>query len=245
MRAAFTALALLQGPMPTVGDTVFLEHALGDVGAAVVRPQPWTLGDVGQQLGPAEVRLGARGAVMRYAVVFWYPGTHALTMPGAVLVRQDGNSDTLAATPLTVRLASVLPANVRRSALMPRGATGSLPLESRSVLPALLLGGVVLLAVGILAAFWRRRGRVPAVREEAAPRVTPPMLARWAGAGEYRAALGGWAPLLARRLESSRDPAEAAELRRLLEEVAVSGFTGADPARLGELCDRAARLVGT
>jgi hypothetical protein len=237
-------LLLRQGAVPTVGDTVYLEHALGSTGTAVVRPQPWSLGELGQQLGPAEVRVGAGGAVMRYAVVFWYPGTHALSMPGAVLVRRDGSSDTLAATAMKVEVASVLPAGARRSTLAPRGASGLLPLGSRSLRPALLLGGAVLLGLGLLAALRRRRGPSPPAPAAPEPGVTPAVLARWALAGEYRAALGGWTPLLVRRLEASRDPVEAGKLQRLLGEVSSSGFTGDDPARLAALCERAAKAAG-
>src|SRR6185369_230869 len=42
-------LLLLQGPQPTVGDTIWIERVLGDVGGAVVRPQPWSLGELGEQ----------------------------------------------------------------------------------------------------------------------------------------------------------------------------------------------------
>ncbi len=50
-------LATLQAGSVTVGDTVRLERLLGPVTGVVVRPQPWTLGGLGQQLGPAEVTL--------------------------------------------------------------------------------------------------------------------------------------------------------------------------------------------
>ena len=43
----------------------------------------------------AEVRQSARGTLVRYPVALWYPGDHVLTMPGPVLVRRDGSSDTL------------------------------------------------------------------------------------------------------------------------------------------------------
>lgn len=237
-------LALLQGATATVGDTVYLEHALGDVGSAVVRPQPWVLGELGQQLGPAEVRLGERGAVVRYALVFWYAGTHSVTMPGAVLVRRDGSSDTLATTKLEVEVASVLPTAVRRSSLAPKGASVPIPLEARSPILLLLLLGLVLIVFGTIAVLWRRKGKAPPPPATAVSAITPALLARWAESGEYRAVLGAWLPLLARRLELSRDLTESGELQKLLDDISFTVFTPEGPAEFASLCERAARLGG-
>jgi hypothetical protein len=52
-------LFLTQAAAPTVGDTIRIERVVGDVGNAVVRPQLWSLGQLGDQLGPGEVILGA------------------------------------------------------------------------------------------------------------------------------------------------------------------------------------------
>jgi hypothetical protein len=233
---------LLQAPGPTVGDTVWVERTVGDVAGAVVRPQQWSLGALGQQLGPAEVRHGAVGAVVRYALVLWYPGEHLLTMPGPVLVRRDGRSDTLAVSTVRIRVGSVLPAGERRTTLPPRPASSAMPLSTRAVLPGAILLGVV--GVGLLAAAlrWRRRGKPIPHLDRAATRADPAMLIRWAAAGEYRAALEGWGWILARRLELSRDLAESAELQRLLDDIAFSVFSRRTGNHLASLAGRAARL---
>ena len=119
MTLALSLLLALQAgpPPPTVGDTVYIERTLGDVGGAVVRPQPWASGGLGRELGAAELRREGRGAVVRYALVFWFPGDHTVTLPGPVLVRRDGRSDTLAASTSRISIASVLPSSRRRSSL--------------------------------------------------------------------------------------------------------------------------------
>lgn len=226
----------------SVGDTVWIERTLGDVGTAIVRPQVWSLGELGEQLAPAEVLQGSRGTLVRYALVLWYPGEQLLSMPGPVLVRRDGSSDTLAATRYKLRLESVLPAGAKRSELEPKPARPTIPLASRSLLAAAVLVGAVLLGVLVTALFWRRRGRVP--KPPAPVEVFPSagVLRRWGEAGEYRAALDGWNWRLARRLALSRDLEEIAVLQRLLDEIADRVFLPAARAGLATLCRRAAEL---
>ena len=73
---------------------------------------------------------GERGVLVRYPLVLWYPGDQALSMPGPVLIRRDGSSDTLAATKVTLRVRSLLPAGARRTALKPEPARDNVPLVS-------------------------------------------------------------------------------------------------------------------
>ncbi|HEV8358500.1 MAG TPA: hypothetical protein VGQ17_17230 [Gemmatimonadales bacterium] len=245
MRLALPLLLALQAGPPTVGDTVFIERTLGDVGGAVVRPQPWASGGLGRELGPAELRREARGAVVRYALVFWYPGDHTVTLPGPVLVRRDGRSDTLAASTARIRIASVLPANRRRSSLSLRPPVEAVPLAAENPLVPFLFISVTAAGLLVVALRWRRR------RKPAPPTVTPPavptaeLLERWAAAGEHRAALDGWARLLGRRLAVSRDPEETAALQRLLDHIAPTVFAGPGAEQLAGLCRRAARLAGS
>ncbi len=237
-------LFLLQAPAPTVGDTVWVERTVGDVAGAVVRPQQWSLGNLGQQLGPAEVRHGAVGAVVRYALVLWYPGDHLLTMPGPVLVRRDGRSDTLAVSTVRIRVGSVLPAGGRRTTLPPRPATGALPLLASDLIPGAILLGVTLGGLLIVALRWRRRAKPTPHLDRTPPRPDTATLIRWADAGEYRAALEGWGWILARRLQLSRDLAETAELQRLLDDIAFSVFSRRSGEHLASLAVRAAHLGG-
>lgn len=235
-------LALLQGPAPTVGDTVRIERVLGDIGSAVVRPQPWSLGELGEQLGPAEVVQGARGAVVRYALVLWYPGEQTISMPGPVLVRRDGSSDTLPASSYRVRVLSVLPAGEPRSQLAPKPARTAVPIVSVSVLPLGVLLAVALLGLALAALLWRRRGHAPELPLKVEVFPPPDRLARWAAAGEYRAALEGWSWRLARRLAASQDLEEMAALQQALEAITDHFYLPGDTQRLAQLCERAAAL---
>jgi len=235
-------LLLQQAPAPTVGDTVWVERVLGTVGNAVVRPQLWSLGELGEQLGPAEVRQGARGTLVRYPLALWYPGDHLLTMPGPVLVRRDGSSDTLPASTHRISVLSVLPAGVPRAKLAPKPARERLPLAARSLVPLLVLLTGLLLGWLPAALLWRRRGRRPPVRERVELFPDGELLRRWAAAGEYRAALDGWGWRLARRLTLSRDLEESAALQRLLDEIADRMYVPDGSRRLAELCERAAAL---
>jgi hypothetical protein len=235
-------LLLLQAGAVTVGDTVWIERAVPPVGTAIIRPQPWNVGAIGQQLGPAEVRHGAGGAVVRYALVLWYAGEHLLTMPGPVLVKRDGSSDTLAASSVRVRVSSVLPAGSRRTTLPPKPARTPVPLADRSLLPLALLTIVVLLAWAVAVYFWRKRGVLPPLvpsRSSAQLFHEPETLKAWATAGEHRAALDGWGWILARRLAESRDLEETARIQRVLDDIADSVFSPKEPGYFAALCRRA------
>lgn len=239
-------LLILQAGAVTVGDTVWIERAVPPVGSAIIRPQPWTVGAIGQQLGPAEVVHGSTGTLVRYALVLWYPGEHTLTMPGPVLVKRDGSSDTLAASSVRVRVTSVLPGGSRRTALPPRPARNPVPLAERSILPLALLTLLVLLAWIPLALFWRRRGPAP----PAAPSHSgvqafhePATLRQWADAGEHRAALDGWGWILARRLAESRDLEETGRIQRVLDDIADSVFAPKGAAYFSALCRRAEEVA--
>jgi hypothetical protein len=236
-------LLLMQGTQATVGDTVYLERTLGNVGGAVVRPQQWSLGSLGLQLGPADVRQGAAGAVVRYGLVFWYPGEHTLTMPGPVLVRRDGRSDTLPASTVHVSIWSVLPPNARKSTLAPKPPSRPVPLAAETPLPALVLSGAALLGLAMAALRWRRRGRVRPRASRTTGHQTPEVLVRWAAAGEFLAALEGWNRLLARR-QASGDSSEATEAQALRADIDATVFSPRGPEYLAGLVERAARLAG-
>jgi len=235
-------LLLLQAGAVTVGDTVWIERAVASVGSSVLRPQVWNVGTVGQQLGPAEVRVGAGGAVVRYALVLWYPGEHLLTMPGPVVVKRDGSSDTLAPSSVRVRVTSVLPAGAQRVTLPPKPARTPVSLAERSLLPlaAIVLG--IALLWGVIAWLWRRHGPLPPVP---APKPAvqvfhdPTTLSRWAAAGEHRVALDGWGWILARRMHQSSDLEEVGRIQKVLDEIADSVFSPRGPAYFAELCRRA------
>lgn len=228
--------------LPTVGDTIRIERVVAEAPGTVVRPQPWALGELGQQLGAAEVVQGPRGTVVRYSLVLWYPGEQTLTMPGPVLVHKDGSSDTLAALSYKVKLLSVLPAGEKRSTLAPKPARDPVPIVSRSLLPLALLLGFVLLGLAVAGLLWRRRGKAPPRRALIEVFPGPEVLRRWGAAGEYRAALDGWSWRLARRLARSRDLTEMAALQAVLDDIADQVYVPDAPERLALLCERASVL---
>jgi hypothetical protein len=242
-------LLLAQTGVVTVGDTLWLERNVGSTGSAIIRPQPWMLGDIGLQLGPAEVRHGAAGATVRYALVLWFPGEHQLTMPGAVLVKRDGSSDTLPASTVRVLVTSVLPAGSRRNELPPKPARAPVALGDRSLLPLALLLGLVALAGVLVWLLRRRRGPLPQPEPGATPAEPvqafhrPETLRAWAAAGEHRAALDGWAWLLARRLGESRDLEETARLQQVLDQIADSVFTPKPSGYFAALCRKAEEVA--
>ena len=235
-------LLLLQAGGVTVGDTVWIERAVASVGSSVLRPQVWNVGTVGQQLGPAEVRVGAGGAVVRYALVLWYPGEHLLTMPGPVVVKRDGSSDTLPPSSVRVRVTSVLPAGAQRVTLPPKPARTPVSLAERSLLPLAAIMLVTALLWGVVAWLWRRRGPLPSV-PSSRPTVQvfhdPKTLSSWAAAGEHRVALDGWGWILARRMHQSSDLEEVGRIQKVLDEIADSVFSPRGSAYFAELCRRA------
>jgi hypothetical protein len=235
-------LLLLQGGTVTVGDTVWIERAVASVGSSVLRPQVWNVGSVGRQLGPAEVRVGAAGAVVRYALVLWYPGEHLLTMPGPVVVKRDGSSDTLPPSSVRVRVASVLPAGAQRVTLPPKPARTPVSLAERSLLPLAAILVLIALLWGVIAWLWRRRGALPPLpppKPAAQVFHNPETLSRWAAAGEHRVALDGWGWVLARRLHQSSDLEETGRIQKVLDEIADSVYSPRAPGYFAELCRRA------
>lgn len=239
-------ILLLQAGAVTVGDTVWIERALPAMGTAIIRPQPWTVGTIGQQLGPAEVRHGSAGTVVRYALVLWYPGEHTLTMPGPVLVKRDGSSDTLAASSVRVRVTSVLPAGARRVTLPPRPARTPVPLADRTLVPLAILTLIVLLAGAVATFLWRRRGPLPPIPPSSPPAQQfhePDTLRAWTAAGEYRIALDGWGWILARRLAESRDLEDMARIQHVLDDIADTVFSPKGPAYFAALCRRAEEVA--
>ena len=237
------ALALLvlagQDTLPTVGDTLWAARRLAVPAGVTLRPRPARAVGPVEPLGVPEVHLVEGEVVVRYPLVAWEPGRHTVTLPGAILVRDDGWSDTLPDWTAVLEVASVLPAGPRDS-LPVQPPAGVVPRSGRSPLPILLLGGLAILGLAPLHLAWRRRGR-PAVapaRHAAPP--SPALLATWADRGELRAAIEGWRLHLEAREPGRADPAVAG----LLEELRQARYGPRADAELAELCRRAAQQSG-
>lgn len=185
-------LALLQGQgtapvRPQVGDTVWIARVAKVPEGGAVRPAAWTpAGDV-ELLGPAVVVSNGDSVEIRYPVVAWRAGTHALDVPGPLLLLAGGGVDSLAPQRLDLDIASVLPADVPDSALRVQPPAEVVRRSERTVRPALLFGLLAALLLIPLHLRWRRRGAPPARTKPPAGKAPP--VERWAGAGEGRAAL--------------------------------------------------------
>lgn len=222
---------------PTVGDTVWLERAV-NVGAGLsVRPRPIPPSELLDPLAPPHVVVRERDQVIRYPVVFWRAGLHAVEIPGPILVRPDGWSDTLRAAVARVQVASVLPDQPVDS-IPPRPPEAALPMVTRSVLPALLLCLIGAVALLPLHFWWRRRGPAAAPSGAAVARPTPEQLDGWLAAGELRAALEGWSQLLRAGV------GESPEREALLDALAGARYGPLDRERADELAARARRWLG-
>jgi hypothetical protein len=227
--------------LATVGDTVWIEVPVKAPAGTLVRPQPWDLGELAQVLGPGELISQDAGMTLRYPVAFWVAGNHPVTVPGAVVVQPNGQSDTLPAQTVTVSIASLLPPKAVPNTLAPKPAATVVNRADRSLLPAAVLEVLVLVAAGLL--WWRARRRarpVVAVLPSRPPSPEPP-LTLWAEAGEPRAALRAWQRIIRRFLDQHPDVAasgDAAPLLEAIERVEYGPASGDELARLLKLASR-------
>jgi hypothetical protein len=229
-------MILAQGPAPpTVGDTVWITRTVAVPAAVTVRPRPVPTSGLVEALGAPEIVLVGGRVRLRYPLVVWEPGTHQVTVPGPILVRTDGWSDTLPDWKETIVVASVLPEGASPDSLEPRPAVEIVPQSRRSSAPALGLLALALLLLWPLHRRWRRRGTSVA-GPPAAPRGAPEpaQLMAWAEAGEYRAAIAGWHRRLAR---AGADDDRVSALRERLSD---ARFSPADPKVMEALCAEAA-----
>ena len=233
---------LLQAHHPTVGDTVWVTIAVRASGRVVLRPQPWDLGELGQVLGPAELISRGDSVQVRYPVAFWLAGEHQLEVPGPIIVTPTGGSDTLPPRRLAVHIASVLPAGVDPARILPRPEAPLVPRQSASLLPFLVLELVAGLLAGLAGLRWWsvNRPRAPTRAPPPPPGQRAGHLARWAGAGELRVALGGWGGCIREELARRPDPAVAEGAQVLLDAIERAEFGPADRVLLERLL-RAAR----
>jgi hypothetical protein len=229
-------LLLLQGSpaLPLVGDTVWVEREVRAPAGSLLRPLPWTPGEVASLLGPPEVEVRPGGWLLRYPLVFWRAGTHRLVVPGPLVIREDGGTDSLPSRAAEVTIASLLP-RAGLDTLPPEPPADLIPAGERTLQPMLLL--MLLAAAGLAPVhwFWRRRG---VVNREPLPgpiqSFPPPvqLLDEWAGRGEWRAAADGWIA----RLEGGPAGPEREDLVAALRAARVESE---DTAELARLCHEA------
>jgi len=237
---ALTLLLLAaQDTLPTVGDTLWAARRLTVPAGVALRPRPARVAGPVEPLGAPEVQLVEGEVVIRYPLVAWEPGRHTVTLPGAILVRDDGWSDTLPDWTAVLEVASVLPAGPRDS-LPVQPAVGVVPRSGRSPLPVVLLGSLAILALAPLHWAWRRRGPPVSAPTPHPALPSPALLASWADRGELRAAIEGWRLHLETRHRGRPDPAVVA----LLEELRQARYGPRPDRELADLCRRAAAQSG-
>jgi hypothetical protein len=122
-----------------------------------------------------------------YPAVSWRPGTHDVTVPGPLLLLDGGGVDSAPPYRTTLEVASVLPRVASDTTIPVQPAVPVVSRADRSPRPLALFLVVAGALLAPLHWWWRRRGEAPS-RRSAGPAVRPP-LARWAEAGEGRAAL--------------------------------------------------------
>jgi len=160
------ALQQPQQPGPSVGDTIWLERAVVVPAGAQVRPAQWKPeGDIAL-LGRPVLRQEGGRTIVAYPAVAWTPGSHRVTIPGPVIIRADGATDSLPPEDRTVDVVSVLPPGTKPDQLPVQPEAGIVNDRITTLLPLLATLGIATLLFLPVAWWWRRRG--PPMR------ITPP-----------------------------------------------------------------------
>lgn len=179
-------LFLLQGGLPTVGDTIWVRRMVAAPAGRAVRAAEWIpTGDI-EVLGHSRVVLRGDSAEVSYPVTLWAPGTQTVQVPGPLLVGGDGRIDSLRAAAVTLSARSVLPPGPRDS-VPPQPTTPPVALREESLLPLLILWGAAVVLLLPIHWWWRRRGRAMPVGVVGPGEVGEPEVERWADVGESRA----------------------------------------------------------
>lgn len=211
-------LLLGQAPLPQVGDTIWLVRTIAAPSGREVRVAPWNPEGAVEALGPGLLVPRGDSVDVRYPAVGWLPGSHAVEVPGPVLVSPDGTTDSLPPTTITVTIASILPSLPGDSLPPPQPEAAPVLRPIQTALPLLvllLLATLVLLPVHF---WWRRRGRpmAPVAPAAATPVPEVPFNA-WVEAGEPRAVLAAAAAQL-RAAAAARPSPEAEALLTELDD---------------------------
>jgi hypothetical protein len=214
---ASLATLLLQGTVPTVGDTVWLSRAVEVPAGYAVRAADWDPSDPIELLGRAQVTPRGDSAEIAYPVVLWRPGQHLIDLPGPLLLGPGGTVDSLRGERLRVEVKSVLPNVPADSVLAPQPRASLVTQQVVSLAPLAMLWAATLALLLPLHFWWRRRGKpIRAQRAVVRADALEPPLSRWADAGEYRAVAG----------------VSAARLRTAVAERVAAAHPGLDTERV-------------
>lgn len=250
-----------QAHIPTVGDTIWLERRVQTPAGAEVRAPAWTPADGIALLGRPVIRSEGGSTVIAWPAVAWTAGSRTISIPGPVVIRADGVTDSLPSESQTLVVASVLPDSTPVEKIPPQPETGIVLESVTSPWPVL----VALLAASLILApfawWWRKRGpsTPPVVASTHAP-VWP--LSEWSESGEGRAVaavasrtlrttlvrlLPGTPPglvtsRLIRIVREQRPSWPVADLSRVLESLEAAQFAATTPSAVLALASEAEEL---
>jgi hypothetical protein len=210
-----------------------------------VRPRPVAATQAFEPLGPPEVVAQERQVTIRYPLVMWQPGRHTIELPGTILVRADGWSDTLAPAVAVIEVRSVLP-GPPSDTIPPKPPQEAVARTTPALLPVLVLTLLMLLLLLPLHWWWRKRGSksravVAGPAPTGASAANPTLLGKWTEAGELRMAAEGWAGYLSQRLVVRDDP----ELAQLVSRLRAARFSAESAPVLSELVREASQVAGS
>lgn len=235
----FLLLTVAQAPLPQVGDTVWLVRTIAAPSGREVRVAPWSPEGAVEALGPGLLVRRGDSLDVRYPAVGWLPGSHAVEVPGPVLVSPDGTTDSLPPSTITVTIASVLPDLPGDSLPGVQPEAGPVLRPIQTAVPVLLLLAVATLVLVPFHLWWRRRGRPLAAPPPAGVHSAELPTAAWAAAGEPRAVLAAAAADL--RALAARTPSPEADA--LLRQLDDALFGPADAAAALPLAEAARALA--
>ncbi len=233
------ALSLMQAPVATVGDTIWVERVVAIAPRYLAQLPEWELeGDV-ELLGTPLLRRHGDSISLAFPLVAWRPGTHTLSVPGPRLIAPDGQVEEVPVSPRIITVGTVLP-DTPKDSLPIRPEAGVIRRPTVSWLPMVLLLVVVAMIMAPSWWLWLRRGRAPPSEPPGA--APDPPLDRWIDAGERRtvlaAATGAVRDALATRLPEVHVRLETEACIAALVEAETTWDTGAVAELLQEL-DRA------
>jgi hypothetical protein len=184
--SAVLATLLLQGSQPTVGDTIWLTHAVAVPPGYVVRASDWDPADPVEVLGRPRVVITGDSARISYPAVIWTPGPQQIELPGPLLLGPGGKVDSLPGETVRIAVRSVLPRGVPDSLIPPQPRATLVTRRDTSPVPLIILWLLALAVLVPVHLWWRRRGKPLPVALPLQELPEPP-LDRWADDGEYRA----------------------------------------------------------
>ncbi len=180
---------LLQQAAPaalTVGDTIWLERVVETPSGAEVRAAQWTPAEPMGLLGHPLVRREGTSTIVSYPAVAWHAGRLQVEVPGPIVIRSDGTTDSLPSESHTLVVASVLPDSVPAEKLPVQPEAGIVVERVTTPYPVLAAILIASLLFAPLAWWWIRPGP-PMPAFAPAGGTTAPPLGEWSEAGERRA----------------------------------------------------------